>query len=76
MRKFEIGQNLGVRFADPDSRSGAVPGTSGSQLDARSDTWSTEVYQSDSEPAPEQETQAERLQEIAEDPAEHIRYKC
>jgi len=74
MRKFEIRQELGVRFADPgvtDTRrdDSGQPSTA----DARSETWSVDGFAGDSEPPAEQESQSERLREIAEDAAEHIR---
>nr|CAB3248270.1 GTPase-activating protein and VPS9 domain-containing protein 1-like [Phallusia mammillata] len=74
MRKFEIRQELGVRFADsgmpgPRRDDQNQPGTA----DTKSETWSVDVYASDSEPPAEQESQSERLREIAEDPVEHIR---
>ncbi|XP_076822378.1 GTPase-activating protein and VPS9 domain-containing protein 1-like isoform X3 [Clavelina lepadiformis] len=78
MRKFEIRQEVGVRFADlgvtggPRRDESGPPGGPG-PVDARSDTWSMDVYASDSEPPAEQDSQSERLREIAEDPAEHMR---
>ena len=70
MRKFEIRQELGVRFADPGVT--GEPRTSGQQgnaapVDTRSETWSIDAYASDSEPQTEQESQSVRLQEFAED---------
>uniref|UniRef100_F6SXW5 GTPase activating protein and VPS9 domains 1 n=1 Tax=Ciona intestinalis TaxID=7719 RepID=F6SXW5_CIOIN len=61
MRKFEIRQELGVRFADPGV------------TDPRSDTWSMDVYASDSEAPAEQDSQSERLDEISEDPPGRLR---
>ncbi|XP_078489056.1 GTPase-activating protein and VPS9 domain-containing protein 1 isoform X1 [Ciona intestinalis] len=75
MRKFEIRQELGVRFADPgvtDPRRDE-PGNPPAPVDARSDTWSMDVYASDSEAPAEQDSQSERLDEISEDPPGRLR---
>ena len=76
MRKFEIRQELGVRFADPgvmgEPRASGQQGSVGP--DTRSETWSIDAYASDSEPQTEQESQSERLQEFAEDNSQPIRY--
>uniref|UniRef100_H2ZEQ6 VPS9 domain-containing protein n=1 Tax=Ciona savignyi TaxID=51511 RepID=H2ZEQ6_CIOSA len=42
-------------------------------LDARSETWSMDVYASDSEAPTEQDSQSERLNEIAEGPPDRLR---
>ena len=73
MRKFEIRQELGVRFADPGVMGG--PRTSGQSssaalADTRSETWSIDAYASDSEPQTEQESTE---QEFAEDNPQAIR---
>ena len=76
MRKFEIRQELGVRFADPGvmggprtsgQAGGAIPG------DTRSETWSIDAYVSDSEAPTESESQAQRLQELVEENPQPVR---
>lgn len=76
MRKFEIRQELGVRFADPgvmgEPRTSAQAGA-GFPGESRSETWSMDAYASDSEPQTEQESQSQRLQELVEENPQPVR---
>ena len=83
MRKFELRKNMVGTAVAPEShpRGEGEPtayssggGGGGIAGDTRSETWSVDVYASDSEQANEQSENDHRLREIAVDPAvDHIR---